>query len=284
MTCEICGIAFEAKRRHAKTCSPNCRKELSRLEQRVKSQVVLSLFPGGDLLGRAFEAAGFCVVRGPDVLWGGDVRDFHVPSGKFDGVIGGPPCQIHSNAGKGRTKAIDLIPEYLRLVSEAAPKWAVMENVLGALEAESVPSWPHTVIRDWDCGGKTHRTRAFWFYGVAPAVEPLERIGQPERSVMASSWKNRKGTIFTGIHEHLTPEEAAQLQDYPELAQAIVEGQPAGVSNAGRACLAVHMLGNGVPRQMARYVAEHVKRQVQRRDNWNETAIPPYPLFLTVGK
>lgn len=60
-------------------------------------QLVLSIFPGIDLLGRAFELeGGFCLVRGPDPLWGGDIRSFHPPAGKFDGVIGGPPCQEFS--------------------------------------------------------------------------------------------------------------------------------------------------------------------------------------------
>ena len=52
--------------------------------------VVLSLFPGIGLLDQAFEEEGFCVVRGPDLLWGGDIRRFHPPAGVFDGIIGGP--------------------------------------------------------------------------------------------------------------------------------------------------------------------------------------------------
>lgn len=39
--------------------------------------LVLSLFPGADLFGMAFEAEGFCVVTGPDVMFGRDIRDFH---------------------------------------------------------------------------------------------------------------------------------------------------------------------------------------------------------------
>ena len=58
--------------------------------------LVLSLFPGLGVLDKAFEEAGWCVVRGPDVIWAGDVRDFNPPPGHFHGVIGGPPCQSFS--------------------------------------------------------------------------------------------------------------------------------------------------------------------------------------------
>jgi hypothetical protein len=50
------------------------------------SGLVLSLFPGIGLLDMAFEEEGFCVVRGPDLLWGGDIKNFHPPRGKFNGV------------------------------------------------------------------------------------------------------------------------------------------------------------------------------------------------------
>ena len=33
--------------------------------------LVLSIFPGIGLLDMAFEEEGFCIVRGPDLLWGG---------------------------------------------------------------------------------------------------------------------------------------------------------------------------------------------------------------------
>src|SRR5262245_38871520 len=99
------------------------------------SQLVLSLFPGIGLLDMAFEQEGFCVVRGPDVLWGGDIRRFHPPAGKFDGVIGGPPCQEFSslsfiNRHHGvKSRFGNLIPEFERVVREANPIWFLMENV-----------------------------------------------------------------------------------------------------------------------------------------------------------
>jgi len=63
--------------------------------------LVLSLFPGADLLGRAFEEVGFVVVRGPELMLGQDIRSWHSLPGKFDGVIGGPPCKAFSRVCKG---------------------------------------------------------------------------------------------------------------------------------------------------------------------------------------
>lgn len=98
-------------------------------------RLILSLFPGIGLLDMAFEEAGFCVVRGPDVLWGGDIRKFHPPAGRFDGVIGGPPCQAFSRLAHMvrhngyEPKFGNLIPEFERCVFEAQPPWFLMENV-----------------------------------------------------------------------------------------------------------------------------------------------------------
>lgn len=98
-------------------------------------QLVLSLFPGIGLLDQAFELEGFCVVRGPDVLWGGDIRRFHPPSGKFDGVIGGPPCQTFSRLSHMvrhngyEPKFGNLIPDFERVIEETQPQWFVMEEV-----------------------------------------------------------------------------------------------------------------------------------------------------------
>lgn len=85
-----------------------------------------------------FELEGFCVVRGPDPIWGGDVRWFNPPPGKFDGVIGGPPCQpfsqlVHMIRANGyEPRHQNLIPEYERVVAEAKPAWFVMEEVRAA--------------------------------------------------------------------------------------------------------------------------------------------------------
>jgi DNA (cytosine-5)-methyltransferase 1 len=95
--------------------------------------LVLSLFPGIGMLDKGFEEEGFCVVRGPDLLWGGDIREFHPPSGVFDGVIGGPPCPSHSSLrhqikASGNEPEPDLVPEFARVICASSPRWWVMEN------------------------------------------------------------------------------------------------------------------------------------------------------------
>lgn len=87
------------------------------------------------------------MVRGPDILWGGDIRRFFPPAGKFDGVIGGPPCQEFTSlarptiaAGK-KPRFGNLIPEFERCVEEARPQWFIMENV---------PAAPRPVVKGYD--------------------------------------------------------------------------------------------------------------------------------------
>lgn len=132
------------------------------------SGLVLSLFPGIGLLDMAFEQEGFCVVRGPDLLWGGDIRRFHPPAGRFDGVIGGPPCQMFSQmrhiqplAGQ---KHGNLIPEFERVVVEAQPEWFVMENVRDAPQPVVVGYEVHAqMLKDVWVGGETMRLRRISF-------------------------------------------------------------------------------------------------------------------------
>jgi DNA (cytosine-5)-methyltransferase 1 len=130
-------------------CSEKCKQKAYR--KRVKRNApstayslrnpykkpVLSLFPG-IVLDQAFEEHGFCVVREPDLLWGGDIHHFHPPSGSFGGIIAGPPCQAFSRLRylveyNGHTVAPNLIPQFERCIQEAQPDWFLMENVPAAL-------------------------------------------------------------------------------------------------------------------------------------------------------
>ena len=136
------------------------------------ARLVLSLFPGIGLLDKAFEEEGFCVVRGPDVLWGGDVRTFHPPAGVFDGVIGGPPCQMFSQLAimvrhNGYEPRFgNLIPEFERCVAEAAPTWFLMENV---------PAAPEPVVEGYVVRHQVVNNRWFVDDGMTGAEQHRER-------------------------------------------------------------------------------------------------------------
>lgn len=95
--------------------------------------LILSVFPGVDLLGRAFEGFGFCVVRGPDLIFGGDIRSFHPPKDVFFGIIGGSPCQDFSKKRRHPPTGYGLamLKEFERVVGEARPEWFLLENVPG---------------------------------------------------------------------------------------------------------------------------------------------------------
>jgi DNA (cytosine-5)-methyltransferase 1 len=241
----------------------------------LSAPLVLSLFPGIGLLDAAFEAEGFCVVRGPDVLWGGDVRRFHPPAGRFDGVIGGPPCQGFSRllnllkaTGKGR-RQIDLVPEFVRCVKEAGPNWYLMENVKGATEPE-IAGYRLAVrdVRDSDVGGLTMRLRRFWFGsadGLALDVKPRPQptLLPPERAVTRNcrmpderhrARKAGRGGIMPGDGPYMPIEDVCELQGLPR--------ERFRHSPFRREDLRV-MLGNGVPLAMGRALARAVKEAIE---------------------
>jgi DNA (cytosine-5)-methyltransferase 1 len=242
--------------------------------------LILSVFPGIDLLGRAFEEEWpeACLVRGPDLIFGGDIRAFHPPGGKFDGVIGGPPCQFFSimkrlNPAAGE-KHGNLIPEFERVVFEAGPTWFLMEEVPGA----PVPVVAGYVVRDqlvkdvW-VGGETSRLRRFsfgtrdgralqleWLALHRPDPMPATLAGGGGRSVpvrIGGSGK-RKKTIEGRRHGPHTGPRAA-IEDVMRS-----QGLPpdfladAPFTKDGK----VHAVGNGVPQAMGRAVARAVRNAV----------------------
>lgn len=150
----------------------------------MSNSLVLSLFPGGGLLDFAFEAEGFTVVRGPDVIWGGDIRRFHPPPGRFEGVIGGDPCQSHTAlVSMVRAKGLepsfpDMTPDFQRVVEESQPKWFLRENV--RLAPDIKPAGYDVRVFNLDnstldsgtgTGNEQMRTRRFWFGTQGPCPE-----------------------------------------------------------------------------------------------------------------
>lgn len=153
------------------------------------SELVLSLFPGVDLLGRGFESAGFCVVRGPDTLLDSRIEHFRSPpAGHLDGIIGGPPCQNYSDANRNRNQAEGdrLVRQFLRVIDEARPQWFLMENVR---RVPDVRVEGYTVQRlgifDSECGGKQKRLRHIQFGSLVGDIIRPERT-ESSRSVTAA--------------------------------------------------------------------------------------------------
>lgn len=229
-------------------------------------QCVLSLFPGIGLLDRAFEEEGFMVVRGPDLLWGGDIRRFHPVAGRFEGVIGGPPCQAFSRLRyvvehHGYQMAENLIPEFERCVTEAQPLWFLMENVPDA-PLPVVPGYQvHAQLLNnrW-CGGIQNRLRRISF-----GTRNGSRLEVPGELFEPLEWAAAvcaSGGIKPGVStsrsarlKHLgwktkaAFEQARRLQGLPD----DFELPPFTIAGAIKA------VGNGVPLPLGRAIARAVR-------------------------
>lgn len=128
--------------------------------------LILSLFPGIDLLGRAFELEGFWVLRGPDLIFGGDIRNFSVFPGYCTGILGGSPCQEFSSllrtdpTGYGE----EMLKEFCRCVAEGKPDWFLLENV-PRVPSIQIPGYKiqRFNLSAAECGCRQHRLRSFQF-------------------------------------------------------------------------------------------------------------------------
>ena len=112
-----------------------------------------------------------------------DIREFHPPSGSsFDFIIGGPPCQTFSAAGRraggvpGTSNEMGaLFKEYVRLLSAVKPKGFLFENVYGITGASQGKAWTEIrssfaaigykvfsrILDSADYGVPQHRERLF---------------------------------------------------------------------------------------------------------------------------
>lgn len=247
-------------------------------KERTLTGLVLSLFPGIGLLDMAFEEAGFCVVRGPDSLWGGDIRSFRPPSGRLDGVIGGPPCQCFSRLrhlveANGYRVAENLIPEFERVVLEAMPRWFVMENVPDA-PTPIIPGFvtQPELVRDVWVGGETNRMRRFTF-GWRVVGNGCERVPnfrietlalhavEPELAVLASGGRREIPVAIGGSGKPKRREGRDMDGNY--LAKALrLSGLPADFLDDAPFTVSgkIKVVGNGVPLPMGRAVAAAVSR------------------------
>ncbi len=242
----------------------------------MTAPLVLSLFPGIGLLDMAFEEEGFCVVRGPDVLWGGDVRTFHPPAGKFDGVIGGPPCQAFSRLAHMvrqngyEPKFGNLIPEFERVVLEAQPSWFVMEEVPDAPLPHVVGYYRDARLLNNRWLGQIHsRLRRISFgnrRGLMPLPVDVEAL-MPAQFEYAAVGGSRAipiaiggiGKVKAGKRLSPMPVNTKSYSAFRDLCRS--QGLPDDFDLPPFTVQAkCHAVGNGVPLPMGRAIARAVKR------------------------
>lgn len=218
------------------------------------TELVLSLFPGIGLLDRAFSSAGFCVVRGPDLITGGDVREFAGIAGRFDGVVAGPPCQGFSVANSFRTQddhksvvnSRRMLQETCRIILECRPGWWLIENVPGVpdvrIDGYAVQRIP---INDMECGGVQLRSRHVQFGSIDGRIIRPVRVNDCTR--------NRK----KGRPSKAVTTKTERWKDFPDVCRR--QGLDAPIELPGWCRTAkVKAVGNGVPLRIGRVLAAAV--------------------------
>lgn len=219
-----------------------------------ENQTVLSIFHGIDLFGRGFEKEGFFVFRAGEIDLGFDVRDLHLPAGKFNGIIAGTPCQDFSVINRKRTYegyGAEMLEEFKRLVLEGAFDWFLLENV---------PSVPDIAIEGYrvqridlnakECGLKQNRLRHFQFGsrdGRTLVIDRLPAETDLEPCCMATEGKDGKRRPFSKFCE---------LQGLPPDFDLPLFKQSQKYK----------VVGNGVPVPMARLVAKAIRDSLMQFD------------------
>ena len=90
------------------------------------------------------------------VHYNGDVREisFEQYRGSIEIVVGGPPCQPFSIGGlrKAHKDKRDMIPEFIRCLTECQPDAFIMENVPGLIQRQTRPYFDQALSKLSACG------------------------------------------------------------------------------------------------------------------------------------
>jgi DNA (cytosine-5)-methyltransferase 1 len=207
------------------------------------SRLVLSLFPGAGLLDRGFEQAGFCVVRGPDMLLGQRIEDFHAPAGHFAGVIGGPPCQDFSRARRRPPTGhgLAMLKEFARAVTEARPDWWLLENVPG-VPSLAIPGYHVQRFNVFAShfGGLQRRNRAMQFGSLDGVPVVLRRTESHSKNLAPAVLARDRRRTFA---------DRCELQGLPRWFDL------PGLSRTAK----IRAVGNGVPVYVAAAIGEAIR-------------------------
>ena len=195
-------------------------KRVSQSEPEPDGPSVIDLFAGCGGLSRGFRNAGYNVLAGYD-NWDPAIRTYNhnLPERAykldlsdvdltirtieasgfcFDGIIGGPPCQDFSSAGKRKEGArADLTEKYATIVAHFRPSFFVMENVA---RAKTATAFRHAVEILTEAG-----------YGITEHVLNAAYCGVPQARKRLITVGFLNGNMDNEFEEYLT----AHLSDRP---------------------------------------------------------------------
>ena len=214
------------------------------------------------------------MVRGPDPIWGGDIRNFHPPRRRFDGVIGGPPCQAHSkfihlSDGKRKKDPEDLTFEFIRTIEKTEPDWFLMENVPDAPDINPIGYGSRSfILNNRELGEIQNRKRKFVF-GVRHAppldlkicIEIKSQNSKWTRTVLASGGvrpghESARGRLPGRFYGYQTNEVLKRDLVAQGLPSDFLKNSPFTVK--GKYLL----VGNGVPMPMGRELARAIRKLI----------------------
>ena len=166
------------------------------MKGRVKKMKIVDLFSGCGGMSLGFQNAGFDVVAAYD-NWAPAVRIYrdnfkhpiyemdlnteeaieHIRQFFPDIIIGGPPCQDFSIAGKRNFQGqrANLTLRFAEIVSVIKPKWFVMENVYNIEKSPVLPAAIH-ILQDAGYGITTQVLNAS-YCGVPQARQRFFMVG-----------------------------------------------------------------------------------------------------------
>lgn len=226
----------------------------------------LSLFSGAGGLDIGFADAGFDIVASVEIeeefcrtlrsnsgpgkqfehaaIHCVDIREFSgCGLGQIDFIIGGPPCQTFSAAGRrangvsGTTDARGvLFKEYVRLLRELSPRGFLFENVYGIVGAQGGKAWAeivqafsalgyrlyHRILDAADYGVPQHRERLI-IVGLKEGTFKFPRPTHGLDSVDGNAFYNA-GTAVEGVSSREREEEHRVSGRYANLLPAIPPG------------------------------------------------------------
>lgn len=201
-------------------------------------QLVLSTFTGIGMLDSGFRENGFCVVSAGDLIYNQSIENFRAIPNKFNGVIGGSPCQDFSRLRRTPPTGhgLQMIQEFKRVVLESNCDWFLHENVLGVPDIE-IEGF-HVIrfnLSPKDIGYKQSRNRRFQFGSRCGYLLNIERKpyrNKPEKIATASEFnnKNRRGWAEFCELQGLSPDFDLTAFSKSEKYKAVGNGVHVGVS------------------------------------------------------